>query len=159
MTIFGKPLRDYVAFVKIFLILIPAVGLLRLALSLSGAPNTTARWLSMTVMVWIAVIYSAVRVHTTGFGSYKQLLVLCFLLNGSSQIVSIFGILLSIATQTPNVYSSPEFAFGSDNNWGHVAAHVLIGTPVGSLVGWLGGSAFLAATRKLSPRRIVGTRA
>ena len=61
MTVFGRPLSDYVAFCKPFLILIPLVGIVRLALSLSGTPNDTARWFSMTALIWIAVIYCSIR--------------------------------------------------------------------------------------------------
>ena len=51
MTIFGKPLSEYVAFCRAFLILIPLTGLVRLGLSLSGTPNSTARWISMTALI------------------------------------------------------------------------------------------------------------
>src|SRR5215510_2000838 len=81
MILFGKRLSDYTGFCRMFLIVIPVIGIARLALSLGGAPNSTARWLSMTVTAWIAVIYYSVRVHTSGFGSYKQLLPIFALLN------------------------------------------------------------------------------
>jgi hypothetical protein len=81
MTIFSRPLTDYVAFCRAFLILIPLAGLVRLGLSLSGMPNSATRWISMTALVWIAVLYFSVRLHTAGFGSYRHLLVICALLN------------------------------------------------------------------------------
>jgi hypothetical protein len=83
----------------------------RLALSLSGTPNDTARWFSMTALIWIAVIYCSIRIHTVGFGSYKQLVVICALLNLTTQVISITGILISIATGTDNIFSAPDFAF------------------------------------------------
>src|SRR5262245_21025471 len=151
MTIFGKPLSDYVGFCKVFLILLPLVGIIRLTLSLSGTPNETARWFSMTALAWIAVVYYSIRVHTTGFGSYKQLLVIVVLLNFSTQIISITGILLAILSNTNNIFSSPEFAFGGDGKtWLHVAAHLFVGIPVGSLVPWLFGSLILTVARKAS---------
>ena len=149
MTIFGKPLSDYVAFCKPFLILIPLVGIIRLALSLAGTPNTTARWLSMTALIWIAVIYYSMRIHTTGFGSYKHLLVICVLLNLSMQAVSISAIVLAALTNTVNIFSTPEFSFGV-TPWLHAAMHVVVGIPLGSLVPWLIGSLILAVTRKVS---------
>ena len=88
MTLFGKPLSDYAGFCKVFLILLPLVGIIRLSLSLTGTPNETARWLSMTALAWIAVVYYSIRVHTTGFGSYKQLLVIVVLLNLSNRIIA-----------------------------------------------------------------------
>jgi hypothetical protein len=150
MTIFGKPLSDYIAFCKPFLILIPLVGIVRLALSLSGTPNETARWLSMTALVWIAVIYCSIRIHTSGFGSYKELLVICALLNLSTQVISITGILIAI-TGANNIFNAPEFAFGGGSPWVHLAAHLFIGTTVGSLVPWAIGSLILVITRKASP--------
>src|SRR5262245_62149998 len=108
MMIFGKRLSDYASFCKVFLVLIPLIGVVRLALSLGGAPNSTARWFSMTVMAWIAVVYYSVRVHTTGFGSYKQLLPVVALLNLSAQAVAITGIAIAIFSGNNNVFSSPE---------------------------------------------------
>jgi hypothetical protein len=154
MTIFGKPLSDYVAFCKPFLILIPVAGIVRLALSLSGASNDTAKWFSMTALVWIAVVYYSIRVHTTGFGSYKQLLVICALLNLSTQVISLVGILLTVVTGHDNIFNAPEFNFGGGSPWAHVAAHLFIGTTAGSLVPWGIGSLILAITRKTS--RVAG---
>src|SRR5215510_10750015 len=151
MIIFGKRLSDYVDFCRVFLILIPLVGIARLALSLGGVPNSTARWLSMTVTVWIAVIYYSIRVHTSGFGSYKQLLPVVALLNVSAQVIAITGIAIAIFSGTNNVFSSPEFAFGSDGKtWTHLLAHVFVGTTAGTFVPWLIGSGILAITRKVS---------
>src|SRR4029453_4623325 len=150
MIIFGKPLSDYIAFCKPFLILIPLVGIVRLTLSLTGTPNETARWFSMTALGWIAVIYYSIRIHTSGFGSYKELLVICALLNLSTQVISITGILIA-TTGANNIFNAPEFAFGGGSPWLHVAAHVFIGTTVGSLVPWAIGSLILVITRKASP--------
>src|SRR4030095_14070297 len=112
MTIFGKPLSEYAAFCGIFLILVPLTGIVRLVLSLNGTPNDTVRWISMTAVMWIAVIYCAVRVHTTRFGSYRNLLVLYVLLNLTTQAVSILGIVIAMVSGTPNIFSAPEYSFG-----------------------------------------------
>ena len=152
MKIFGRPLSDYFAFAKLFLILIPVVGIARLALSLGGEPNSTVKWISVTALLWIAVLYYSVRVHTSGFGSYKQLLVVFVLLNLVAQLVIISGIVLAIVTGTGNIYSAPEYAFGGNGaTWLHVAAHLFVGTIAGSLVPWAVGSLVLFVTRKLSP--------
>ncbi len=149
MIIFGKRLSDYASFSRVFLVLIPVIGVARLALSLGGAPNSTARWLSMTVTVWIGVIYYSVRGRTSGFGSYKQLLPVIALLNLSAQAIAIIGIAIAIFGGNNNVFSSPEFAFGSDGKtWTHLLAHVFIGTTVGTFFPWLIGSGILALTRK-----------
>ena len=151
MTIFGKPLSHYVGFCKVFLVLLPLVGVVRLALSLSGTPNTSARWISMTVLTWIAIIYYSIRVHTRRFGSYRHLLIICVLLNLSTQIISIAAIVLAILTDKNNIFSAPEFAFGGDGKtWFHAGSHIFMGIPVGSLVAWLVGCLILAVTKKVA---------
>jgi hypothetical protein len=153
MRIFGKPLSEYISFCRASLSLILVAGIVRLALSLAGVPNETARWFSMTALAWLGVFYYSVHVHTSGFGSYKQLLVICALQNLVAQVIAIAAILLAIVTGTGNIFSAPEFAFGSDGKtWTHLASHVFVGIPIGSLVGWAVGSAILAVTRKQSSR-------
>src|SRR5262252_8000186 len=151
MMIFGKPLGEYVSFAKIFLILIPLAGLLRLGLSLEGMPNSTVQWFSMTVLGFIGMVYFAIRVHTTGFGSYKQLLVIVALQNLLAQVVAIVGISLAIITGVGNIFSAPEFSFGGVNPWIHLVMHVFVGTTLGTLFPWGIGSLILAITRKMSP--------
>ena len=151
MTIFGKRLSEYVAFARVFLALILVVGILRLALSLGGVPDAAARWVSITVVMWIGIIYFAIKVHTTGFGTYRHLLPIYFLQSLVAQVVIVPAIILAIMTGQDNIFSIPEFSFGTDGkNWGHVAAHLFIGTTVGSLVAWLGGSVVMFVTRKVT---------
>lgn len=152
MTIFGKRPSEYVGFAKPFLAVILLVGITRLALSLAGAPNSTAKWFSLTTVIWIGVVYYAIRVHTTGFGSYKRLLPICFLLSLTAQVVIVPSIILAIVTGTDNIFSIPENFFGNDGKtWLHVAGHLFIGgTTIGPLIGWLAGSVIMFATKKLS---------
>lgn len=150
MTLFGKRLSEYVAFAKVFLGLIFAVGVLRLALSLGGVPNSTTKWLSMTAVAWIGVLYNSIRVHTSGFGSYKQLLPVLALQNMVVQAIAITAIVIAIFTGTDNIYSTPEYAFGQDGKtWLHAGAHLVIGTIVGSLVAWLVGCLIMFITKKM----------
>jgi hypothetical protein len=151
MTVFGKRLSDYVAFSKVFLGVILAVGILRLALSLGGTPNSAAKWISMSAVVWLGVLYSAVRIHTTGFGSYKQLLPAVVLMNAVAQAVAIVAIVIAIATATDNIYSAPEYAFGEDGKtWLHAGAHLVVGTTVGSLFYWLVGCVVMFVTKRVA---------
>ena len=148
--IFGKRLSDYVRFAKLFMVLVRVVGLIRLALSLAGVSNSTVRWFSMTGLGWIGIVYYAIRVHTTGFGSYKQLLPVLALVNWVAQAVAVVGILIAIFTGMDNIFSAPEYAFGSDGKtWFHVGAHLIVGTTVGSLVPWIIGSVIMAITKKV----------
>jgi hypothetical protein len=151
MNIFGKRLSEYVRFSRLFLVLIGAAGITRLALTLSGAPNSTAKWFSMTALMWIAVLYYPIRVHTTGFGTYKHLLPVLALPNLVAQAIAITGITIAIVTGNPNIFSAPEYAFGGDGKTlVHVAAHLFIGTTLGSLLPWAFGCGILALTRKLA---------
>jgi hypothetical protein len=74
MTIFGKRVSEYITFQKGILWLIVIVALGRFALSVAGVPNSTVKWLSVTAVALLGLVYYAIRVHTTGFGSYEQLL-------------------------------------------------------------------------------------
>jgi hypothetical protein len=151
MIIFGKSLSEYVRFSRLFIILIAAVGITRLALTLTGAPNSTAKWFSMTALMWLGLIYYSIRVQTSGFGTYRHLLPVLAIPNLVAQAIAITGIMTAIFTGTGNVFSSPEFAFGGDGKtWIHVAAHLFFGTTAGSVIPWAVGSGIMAITKKVS---------
>ena len=150
MTIFTKRLSEYVAFCWPFLVLILAVGIVRLAISLGGASTSTARWISITAVVWIGVLYYSIKVHTSGFGSYKQLLPICILQGVAAQLIIIPSIILAILTGKDNIFSVPESFFGRDGKtWIHAAGHVVGGIIVGPLLGWLIGCIIMFATKKM----------
>src|SRR5215813_5401066 len=151
MTIFSKRLAEYVGFSKPFLGLILVVGIARLALSLSGVPNSTAKWFSITAVMWIGVLYYSIRIHTSGFGSYQHLLPICVLQMCTAQVVIVPAIVLAILTGRDNIFTVPEVSFGKDGKtWFHAGAHLLFGTTVGSLIYWLVGSLIMFATKKLT---------
>jgi hypothetical protein len=150
MSIFGKRLSEYVAFSKPFLGLILVVGIARLVLSLGGVPNSTAKWLSITAVIWIGILYFSIRVHTSGFGSYKHLLPIFVLQGLAAQAIIGPSIVLAIFTGQDNIYSVPEYSFGQDGKtWLHVVAHLGLGTTIGPLVSWLAGCLTMFATKKL----------
>lgn len=153
MTIFGKKVSEYLAFQKYILLLILAVGLGRLFLSLGGVPDSTTKWLSISVVSLIGLVYYSIRVHTTGFGSYKQLLPLVFIQSVVAQAIIIAGIIIAILTNKDNVFSAPEFSGGSDGKtWLHVAAHLIGGLIVGPLLAWLIGCILLFVVKKVTPQ-------
>ena len=149
MRIFGKSLSDYVSYEKGFLILVLVVGLARLALSLLGVPNSTAKFLSLTVLYLLGMLYYSVRVATSGFGSYKQLLPVLALPVIVGSCIVVAGIILAILTGKDNIFSAPEFSpAGNGKTWGHVVAHVIAGFVALPLLGWLIGSVILWVTKK-----------
>ena len=153
MTIFDKTLSQYLNFQRAILLLIMAVGLGRLILSLAGVSNSATRWLSISVVTLLGLIYYAIRVHTTGFGSYKQLLPLIFIQSVVSQGIVMTGIVIAIFMHKDNVFSAPEYSGGTDGKtWLHVAAHLIVGLVIGPLVGWLIGSGLLFVAKKVSPQ-------
>ena len=154
MNIFGKPLSAYFAFQKPILILILIVGGARLGLTLSGVSDAIVTWLSITAVAVVGIIYVGVKVARSGFGSYKHLLPICVLQSLTAQVIIVPAIILAIFTGHDNIYSAPEFSFGSDGKtWGHVAAHLFIGTTVGSVMGWLAGCLIMFAAKKLVTKR------
>ncbi len=158
MKIFGKTVGEYIHFQKLFLILILAVGLARLALSLAGMPNGAVRWLSMTIVVFAGVIYAGVKAARAGFG-YRHLLPVAFLQALLSNGIAIAGILIAIATGNDNIFTAPEFGGSVEDGRGafHVFGHVAFGTGLGSLITWGIASLVLWITRKATRRSASAT--
>jgi hypothetical protein len=153
MTVFGKPLSAYFQFSKPVTLLILAVGIARLVASLAGVPNATTRLLAMNAVLFLGVIYLSVRMHLSGFGSYKQLLPAIAISNTALHAVAITGIVIGMITGHDNVFTSPEFAFGQDGKTMlHLAAHLVIGIPVASVLNWLIGCLFLFITKRVVRR-------
>jgi hypothetical protein len=150
MAIFGKQVSEYVKFQKGILWLIVIVALGRLGLSLAGVPNSTVKWLSVTAVAVLGLIYYGIRVHTTGFGSYKHLLPLLTIQNLLAHGLVALAIVAAIFTGRDNIYSAPEFSGGTDGkNWTHVGAHLVLGVVANTLLSWLVASGILFITKKL----------
>ena len=147
--IFGKRLSEYIRFQRVFLILIVVVGLARLFLSLAGMPNSVVRFLSITVIALVGIFYYGIRVHTTGFGSYKQLLPLIVIQNVVSHSLIIGAIVLARLTHHTNIFSAPEYGGNVAARY-HILGHVLVGMIAFSLVGWLVASIVMWVTKKVS---------
>jgi hypothetical protein len=154
MKVFGKPVAEYFAFQRGIVILIVVVGLVRLAMSLAGFPVSTVKWISLTAMALIGIIYCAVQVPRTGFGGYKHLLPLFFIQALTANLIIAGGIALAAITGRENIYSIPEYSGPlAANPWLHAAGHLLDGLIVGPLVGWLIGSAIMFVVKRLVPAR------
>lgn len=157
---FGKTLSEYISFAKPILLLIIIVGIARLALSLAGVQNSAVKWLSISAVLFIGLVYFAIRVYTTGFGSYKQLLPLMFLQSVVSQAIIVAGIIIAMQTGKDNIFSAPEYSGGGDGKtWLHVGAHLVLGTTIGPLLAWLVGCVIMWVTKKVAPRDTVAQNA
>src|SRR4026207_587747 len=108
MMIFGKKGIEYIRLQSSFLTLIATVGLARLGLSLFGISDSIVRWLSLTVLLLIGMLYAAVRLHATGFGEYRHLLPVIFFQTLLTQSFVIAGIAIAIITRKGNVFTRDE---------------------------------------------------
>ena len=153
MTIFGKSVSEYFAFQRAIVILIIVVALARLTLSLAGFPTSSVKWISVTTMGLIGLVYCAIQVPRSGFGGYKHLLPLLVMQSATGNLIVAAAIALAIATGTDNIYSLPEYSGGADGKtWPHAGAHIVLGVIVGPLVAWLLGSGIMFVVKKVSPR-------
>jgi len=151
--VFGKKFSEYIRFQRWILILVATVFIIRLVLPFAGVAIAQARWISINLVLLIALVYCSIAVHTSGFGSYKHLYGLILVHNGFAHLLIAFGIALGILTGTDNIYTAPEFFGGSSGrNWSHVLAHVFAVLIV-PLIGWLIGSVILFITKRLKPVR------
>ncbi len=150
---FGKKVGEYLGFQRVVLAVVFLVWLARLVLSLAGAPNATAKWVSVTVVLLIGVVYYGVAVHTRGFGSYKQLYPLALFQSLLGEGLVALTIVMAIFTGRDNIYTAPEYSGGGDGkNWAHVGGHILVGVVVLPLISWGVSSLVMLVTKKVAPR-------
>ena len=152
MKIFGKPVSDYFAFQMPIVILILVVGLARLALSLAGLSPSIVRWFSLSVLALVGIVYCAVKVPRTGFGTYKHLWPLFVVQAALANAIIAGGIVLAILTGRDNIFSLPEYSGPmAQNQWLHAGIHlVLDGFLIGPLFAWLIGSGIMFIAKKFS---------
>jgi hypothetical protein len=148
MTIFGKPYSEYVRYQWPFLVGAAVIGLARLGLSLAGQPNDITKFLSMTVLLFIGIFYYALTVRRRGFGTYRHMLPMVFNQLMVAHIIAVIGIVLS-ANGYPNVFDAPEFRGPVEDPNAvtpiqHILGHLLFGSWMGALVGWLVGCLVMA---------------
>jgi hypothetical protein len=156
MSIFGKSISEYFAFQKTIMILIILAGFGRLGLSLAGAPPSIVKWVSLTALAGVGIVYCAVKVPRTGFGEYKHLLPLFVMQAGTANFIIAGGIALSALTGTENIYSVPEYSGPmAGSPWLHAGAHILDGLIIGPLIAWLFGSGIMFVVKKVSPAKPV----
>ncbi len=150
---FGKTLAEYLRFQRAVLALIVLAWLVRLALSLAGVANASARWISVTAVLLVGAVYYGVAVYRKGFGSYKQLYPLMLIQSVVGEGLVALAIVLAILTSRDNIYTAPEFSGGGDGKtWFHAGAHVFVAVIVLPLVSWAIGSLVMLVTRKVAPR-------
>jgi hypothetical protein len=148
MRLFGRTLGEYLRFSAGIVALVVVVGVARLALSLAGAPVSTTKFVSVSTMSLLGVVYFGVRTHTSGFGSYRQLLPLMVITLGAGSWVSGFAVVLAIITGTDNIFSIPEYSGGGEGKtFFHAFAHFFIAPFVAGVIAWGLSSLVMLATK------------
>ncbi len=148
MTVFGKPISEYLSFQKYLLILTIAVGLIRFGLSLGGVPEGIVQLFSMTALILVGIVYYPVRVHMRGFGSFRHVWVLLVIQLLVAETISAAGIGIAALTEIPNTYSG----VGPDAGYlGHALFHLLGGPTILGLIFWAIASLVLIVVRKTIP--------
>jgi len=155
MTVFGKSLSEYLRFERGVLWLVLVVGLLRLGLSMAGAPKANVSAFSLTVLVLGASIYLGVHAQATGFGSYRRLLPLVFFPNVLAHAIAILGIAVAAVTGQENIFTAPEFG-GASSTTQHVIGHAVVGAVVAPLFNWGVASLSMLVSRRLGTGRTAG---
>lgn len=153
-AMFGKKVEEYVRFERWILILIVVVFALRLGLSLAGVSNNKTEWVSINLVLLVGLLYCAIAVQTTGFGTYKHLFILLLFQNSIANWLIGMGIILGIVTGQNNIFTAAEHcaACGADGlKWTHAFLHIVVGPPLVSLITWLPASTILFVTRKVRP--------
>jgi hypothetical protein len=150
--VFGKKLSEYIQFEKWILILIAVVFAIRFGLSLAGTSFTVTRWVSINIVLLVGLVYYSIKVHTSGFGSYKQLLGLLLVQWVLAEMLVALAIAVGIITGVDNAFTAPEVSGGGDGKfWGHVLAHA-VGGFIFAVVVWLIGSPILFVTKRIVKR-------
>jgi hypothetical protein len=149
---FGKKMSEYAGIQGALLAALVVVGVVRLALSLSGLPDATVKWVALNAVLWPGFVYCGLAARRAGF-LYKQLLPLALLQALVFHSVAVLGILLQIAGFA-NIYAAPEYSPPAPlSPWIHIAAHLTVGMLAVSLIGWGTMSLVMLIGRKLSPAR------
>ena len=183
-AMFGKKVKEYVRFERWILILIVVVFALRLGLSLAGVGEAKTpinlRWalgvpvaganvanlsnkvtelVSINLVLLVGILYCAIAVQTTGFGTYKHLFPLLLFQTSIAHCLIGMAIILGIVTGHNNVFTALEHCgvCGADGlKWSHAIGHIVLMPPLVSLISWLPASAILFVTRKVRPGAFEG---
>lgn len=148
----GKTFQEYLRFERWILILIAVVFAARLGMSLAGAPITATRWVSLNIVLLIGVVFFSIKVHSTGFGSYKQLFILLWTQIFFAHVLIAFGIVLGVITGMDNAFTVYELSRVEDGKtWVHAALHIAGGGTILPILAWLIGSVILFATKRIKP--------
>ena len=94
------------------------VGAIRLGLTLSGVSNATTKFASMFAVILIACVYFGSKPQ-----SFKERLVVSYLLILPYMLVEVIGLGYTWASGRPTIFHAPEYSLGTSieqHFWGHI---------------------------------------
>jgi hypothetical protein len=95
MSIFGKSLGDYARFARTGMILIVLMGLARFITGISGVPYDRAtHLLSVSILTFLLSLIYGQKAAASGFGGYRHLLPMVYMLSASMYGFIVVAILL-----------------------------------------------------------------
>jgi hypothetical protein len=101
-----------------FMVAVLLVGLVRFALTVSGAPAEVTKYSSMTVVILAGCVYFGAASR-----SWKELLTVSYLLILPYMAVELAGIGYTWATGRTTIFHVPQYSFGLRADlhfWGHL---------------------------------------
>src|SRR5262245_22360263 len=155
MRIGRRGLVEHLRFLGPLFALVGAVWALRMILAAAGAPHWLLGIVAVTVAAPVCVLLSAFLIHFRGFGSYANVVAASVLLNAWGQLLVVASIIFSVLTGLDNIYTAPEFSIPGDDplHLRHIVGHLIVGIPIGTLVGAVEGCVVLWLLRIVMPAR------
>jgi hypothetical protein len=106
---------------KGFITAILVVGVIRFALSVAGLPNSTVKYVSMTVIILAGVVYFAVTTPT-----HKSRLKAAWLLIMPYMVVEVLALAYTWLSGRVTIFHAQEYAMGAGIG-GHLLGHLIGG--------------------------------
>ena len=154
MNICGRGLRDHIRLLAPLFGFITVVWALRWALDAAGVSQGLVRVFSVTGATSLALLIAVWLIHTRGFGSYPNVVVVSLLLTVFEQVLIVAAIAFSVVSKIENVFTRPEFSRPDDpNHVKHILGQLTFGIGAGILLGTATGCLMLWLLRKLVPAR------
>lgn len=141
MNIHGHGFQDHLHLVAPLYGLIGAVWALRMILAAAGAYHGMVVAVSVTVATAFSVLVAVMLIHVRRFGSYSNVVFVCFLLSLWGQLLISAAIGFSALTGKATVYAAPEFSVHTLTYTQHIVGHLTFGVGFGTIsgtaMGWL----------------------
>ena len=92
--------------IKLFIAAIVVVGAIRFALSVSGAPDAIVKYVSMTAVITVGMVYFALTCKT-----WKERMKAAYLLILPYMLVEGVALAYTVVTRKPTIFHAPEYSF------------------------------------------------